>query len=90
MRTKEAVDLERKTALRNVEKQVKVLEKLAESERSLTSQLALQEKEMTVLKTHVRNYQTKIQDLEREAAALQITRDSNRKQIAEVSKSPVG
>lgn len=39
MRTKEAVEVERKVAQRNVEKQIKVLEKLSESERNLTTQL---------------------------------------------------
>jgi len=39
MRTKEAVEVERKVAQRNVEKQIKVLEKLSESERNLTNQL---------------------------------------------------
>lgn len=39
MRTKEAVEVERKVAQRNVEKQSKVLEKLSESERNLMNQL---------------------------------------------------
>lgn len=39
MRLKDAADTERKTLARNLEKQVKVIEKLAESEKSLTYQL---------------------------------------------------
>lgn len=39
MRQKEAVEVERKVAIRNVEKQTKVLERMAESERNLTQQL---------------------------------------------------
>jgi hypothetical protein len=39
MRDKEAIDTERKNLSRNLEKQAKVLEKLQESEKSLTLQV---------------------------------------------------
>lgn len=68
MRTKEAVEVERKVAIRNVDKQLKVLEKLTESERNLTNQVGLHEKEVTVLRTSVRRHQDRVTELEREVA----------------------
>jgi hypothetical protein len=39
MKLKDALETERKTSARSTERQAKVMEKLAESEKSLTSQL---------------------------------------------------
>jgi hypothetical protein len=42
MRDKEAMDLERKNAARSIEKQAKVIERLVETERSLSAQVVSQ------------------------------------------------
>jgi E3 ubiquitin-protein ligase BRE1 len=68
MRTKEAVEVERKVAIRNVDKQLRVLEKLTESERNLANQVGLHEKEVTVLKARMRRHQERVAELEREVA----------------------
>ncbi|KAL7409085.1 BRE1 E3 ubiquitin ligase-domain-containing protein [Mrakia frigida] len=86
MRTKEAVEVERKVAQRNVEKQIKVLEKLSESERNLTTQLSLQEKEATILKASIRQFKDRIMELEREAAEGKVRLESERTRSADMGK----
>ncbi|RDB24923.1 E3 ubiquitin-protein ligase BRE1 [Hypsizygus marmoreus] len=51
MRDKEAIESERKNLVRNMEKQVKVVEKLVDTEKNLSSQLSALEKELSLQKS---------------------------------------
>lgn len=66
MRAKDAVENDRRTALRTVERQVKVIERYAEAEQHFASQLAVHEREVTALRKTVSGYAARIAELERD------------------------
>ena len=114
MRTKEAIEVERKVAQRQIEKQAKALLEWQEKDRNtlkqvvsavvrftsnlsdessieLASSLYLfqsdQEKQLTNLKSSVRQFQGRIVELEREVNSTKIELDSERKKVGSVSPS---
>ncbi|TDL25907.1 BRE1-domain-containing protein [Rickenella mellea] len=66
MRDKEAIEVERKNIARNLEKQTKVMENLAKSEKTLSSTNAFLEKEVNSCKNALLKYSRKVETLEKE------------------------
>jgi len=68
MRDKEAIETERKNLSRNLEKQAKVLEKLQESEKSLTQQVGVLEKEVVFWQKGTEELKKKLEGVEAQLA----------------------
>lgn len=66
MRSKDALDNDRRTALRTVERQVKAIERYAEAEQQFTTQLTAHEREVTSLRKMISGYTSRIAELERD------------------------
>lgn len=84
MRDKEAVETERKNLSRNMEKQVKVVERLVEVEKNLTNQLNAAEKEICHLKSVGSTYRDKIDDLTEELSTWIAKVEGEKKRVAEM------
>lgn len=67
MRAKDALDGERKMALKTTERQAKALERAQESDRQLTGQLAASEREISLRKRALDEQTAKYVEMEREA-----------------------
>ncbi|PWN46270.1 BRE1-domain-containing protein [Ceraceosorus guamensis] len=72
MRAKDALDNERRTALRTAERQTKALERYAEAEKVLSAQLVAAEKEAAVRKRAMEDQTTKLIEADREARLLRV------------------
>lgn len=68
MRSKDAVDNDRRVALRNVERQVKVIERYAEAEKTFSAQLSVHEKEVTILRRNLAAHADRVAELERDVS----------------------
>jgi len=66
MRDKEAVEAERKSLARNAEKQAKLIDKLMETEKNLTSQLSALDKEFVAVKKICDAHRERVVELERD------------------------
>jgi len=83
MRDKEAIDTERKNLSRNLEKQAKVLEKLQESEKSLTLQVGGLEKEVVLWQRGTEELKKKLEGLEFQLAEWQHRAEGERARALE-------
>lgn len=72
MRAKDSVELEKRAALRNVERQTKLIDLLTEGEKSFASQLKLHEKEVLTFRRAVEAHSRKIRELEAELKSSQL------------------
>lgn len=72
MRAKDALDNERRTALRTAERQTKALERYAEAEKVLSAQLTAAEKEAAVRKRAIEDQTAKLTEADREARMLRV------------------
>lgn len=68
MRAKDAVENDRRVALRNVERQVKVIERYAEAEKTFAAQLSVHEKEVSILRRNLTAHASKVAELERDVS----------------------
>lgn len=66
MRSKDALENDRRTTLRTVERQVQVIERYAEAEQHFAGQLATHEREITSLRNMISGYSARITELERD------------------------
>jgi len=83
MRDKEAIETERKNLSRNLEKQAKVLEKLQESEKSLTLQVGGLEKEVVLWQRGTDELKKKLEGLEFQLAEWQHRAEGERARALE-------
>ncbi|KDQ21297.1 hypothetical protein BOTBODRAFT_122988 [Botryobasidium botryosum FD-172 SS1] len=84
MRMKEGMESERKALIRNVEKQTRVVDKLSDSEKSLTTQLGSLEKEISIITASVQVHKDKLDSAERELAELRNRYESEKKRTTEL------
>ncbi|KAK4685526.1 E3 ubiquitin-protein ligase BRE1, partial [Tremellales sp. Uapishka_1] len=87
MRTKEAMDAECKTAQRSVEKQLKLLERAQEVERSLSAQIASHEKGITSLKNSAIDLQTQLASVHSEKSQLESRLQQSQALLADSQKT---
>ncbi|ORX40542.1 BRE1 E3 ubiquitin ligase-domain-containing protein [Kockovaella imperatae] len=83
MRTKEAIDVECKTAQRSVEKQLKMLDKAQEVEKALNAQLATHEKGLTALKTEAMDLQRRLASVSSEKIQLETRLSESQSSLAD-------
>ncbi|KII92834.1 hypothetical protein PLICRDRAFT_51174 [Plicaturopsis crispa FD-325 SS-3] len=83
IREKEAIEMERKNVARNLERQAKVLEKLHESEKVLTSQVSNFEKEVATLKKAIAVLQKELDSAQNTTAEWQARAEHERKRAGE-------
>ncbi|KAF8200665.1 BRE1 E3 ubiquitin ligase-domain-containing protein [Pholiota molesta] len=84
MRDKEAIEVERKTLSRTLEKQGKLLDRLTDVEKHLRAQLAALEKENIAFKKLVENLRDKLSRMEKEAPEMLAQLDCERKRYQEL------
>lgn len=79
MRAKDALENDRRTVLRTVERQVQVIERYAEAEQHFAGQLSSHEREITSLRNMIAGYTARITELERDLQTSRI-RDAESQQ----------
>ena len=70
MRAKDTVDAEKRALAHSAERQSKVMERYAETERSLGAQLGLAEKEISTLRSALQTHTSKLAEADRDRAVL--------------------
>ncbi|TIB77546.1 hypothetical protein E3Q23_01315 [Wallemia mellicola] len=85
MRAKDAVDIERKTALRTHEKQSKTIERLVDTEKQLQQQISIHEKELMVYSSKTKALEDKVFTTERELSSARLLADESKRRLMEVS-----
>ncbi|KAK8853258.1 E3 ubiquitin-protein ligase BRE1 [Kwoniella newhampshirensis] len=86
MRSKEAVDVECKTAQRSVEKQLKLLDRAQEVETQLRTQIAATEKGMTSLKNSALDLQTALAATVSEKSQIELRLQHSQSALAEAQQ----
>jgi len=84
MRDKEAIETERKNISRNLEKQVKLMERLHESEKSLTQQVTALEKEVVLWQKGTDELRKKVEAAEVQGAEWYFRAEGERARLQEI------
>lgn len=82
MRAKDAVENEKRAALRNVERQSRALEKYAETEKVVQDQMQKYESEVTALRRFVKEANAKVTELQSTVAGLKDNLDKSQQAVA--------